>query len=180
MFWHILLEIVLVLVLVFAGGPFWACLKAPRHLRSMLADPGELRRVIELIGYERLNADAQEIKAPPLGSYGDTIVIWDGAHYTSLSSTRNWLLFIVLVALAASLWMGVWYFAVSLLVFAALGFEQLPAVAKGNNAKHLPSVMLNLIKWRQEDGPACEAFCYEKCPEYRNLYDLLGSLQPRQ
>jgi hypothetical protein len=130
MFWRILLEVLFVVILVFAGGPFWSCLKAPKHLRSMLADPAELRRLIDHFGYDKLLADAKQIKAPPFGTFGDTIIIWDSAHYKSLSWTRNRLLFVVLVILVASWWLGTWYFVVSLFVFLLLGIDELPAVAK--------------------------------------------------
>jgi hypothetical protein len=83
------------------------------------------------------------------------------------------------VILGASWWLGGWYFAVSLLVFLLLGFSDLPAVAKDNNANHLPSVMLNLIQWRREDERACEGYCRQRHPEYRNLYDLLVSVETR-
>jgi hypothetical protein len=95
MFWRILLEVLFVLILVFAGGPFWSCLKAPKHLRSLLVDPVELKRLIDHFGYDKLLADAHKIKAPPFGTFGDAITIWDSAHYKSLSSTRNRLLFVV-------------------------------------------------------------------------------------
>ena len=176
MFWRILLEALFVGILTFAGGPFWSCLKAPKHLRSILADPAELKRLIGLYKYDKLLAESNKLPAPPFGTFGDIIIIWDAAHYKSLSSTRNRLLFVVLAILVASWWMGVWYFAVSVSVFLLLGLGELPADAKNNNANHLPSVILNLIKWHRQDELACEEFCRRRCPEYRNLYDLLVSL----
>jgi hypothetical protein len=173
MFWKILLELLLVLIILFAGGSFWACLKAPRHLRNILSDPMELNRLIDHFGYDKLRADAQKVQAPPFGTFGDTITIWETAHYKSLSQTRNGLLVVVLVVLAASWWLGAWNLAASLLVFFSLGFAGLPASAKNNNADTLSSVMLNLIKWGQEDARACEGFCHRQRPEYGNLYDVL-------
>jgi hypothetical protein len=72
---------------------------------------------------------------------------------------------------------GIWYFAVSVFVFGGLGLGELAGIAKNNNAKHLVSVILNLIKWQQEDRQGCAVFCRQKRPEYRNLHDLLVSLQ---
>jgi CheY-like chemotaxis protein len=178
MVWKILLELLFVLVILFAGAPFWPCLKTPRHLHNMLSDPVELKRLIDHAGYDKLLADAQKVQAPPLGTFGDTITVWETAHYQSLSQTRNGLLLVVLVVLAASWWLGIWYLAVSLLAFFTLGFAKLPPSAKNNNTDHLASVILNLIKWRREDESACEVFCHQRRPEYRTLHDLLVSLEP--
>jgi hypothetical protein len=180
MIWRIVLEVVFLVVILFAGGPFWHCLKAPKHLRSVLADPEELTRLIGHYKYENLVAESNKVPAPPFGTYGDAIIIWDAVHYKSLASTRNLLLFIVLVTLFASWWLGAWCLAASLATFLLLGLGELPVAAKNNNANHLPSVILNLIQWRQHDEAACEEFCRRRHLEYRNLYDLLVSLNASQ
>jgi hypothetical protein len=126
MFWRILLEVLFVGIMTFAGGPFWSCLKAPKHLRHILAEPVELKRLIGLCGYDKLLADARKLSAPSFGTFGEIILLWDTAHYKSLSSTRNRLLFVVLTILVASCWLGAWYFAVSLFVFLLLGLGKLP------------------------------------------------------
>jgi hypothetical protein len=173
MFWRILLELFLLLIILFAGVSFWSCLKSPRHLHKMLSDPMELMRLIDHFGYDKLGAEAQQVQAPPFGTFGDTIDLWEAAHYKSLSQTRNGLLFVALAVLAASWWLGMWYLAVSLFVFFSLGFAELPPSAKNNNANHLPLVMLNLMAWHREDENACKGFCHRQRPEYRNLYDVL-------
>jgi hypothetical protein len=175
MFWHVLLEGIFLGIILFAGGPFWHCLKAPKHLHTVLADTAELARLIGHYNYDKLVAESNKLPAPPFGTNGDIIIIWDAAHYKSLASTRNLMLFVVLVLLIASGWLGVWYFAVSLSVFLLLGLGELPVVAKNNNVNHLPSVILNLIQWRSHNAPACEEFCRRTHPEYRNLYDLLAT-----
>jgi CheY-like chemotaxis protein len=172
-----LLELVFVLLIFFAGVAFWSCLKATRHLHKILRDPVELKRLIDHVGYDKLLAGAQQVQPPPFGTFGDTIDSWEAAHYKSLSQTRNGLLFVVLAVLAASWWLGMWYLAVSLLVFFSLSFAGLPASAKNNNADHLSSVMLNLLKWHHEHASACEGFCQRQRPQYRNLYDCLASQQ---
>jgi hypothetical protein len=178
MFWHILLEMVFLGVILFAGVSFWQCLKAPKHLRSVLADPKELKRVIDHYKYGDLVAESNKLTAPPFGTYGDTIIIWDASHYKSLSSTRNLLFLVVFGILAASLGLGAWYFAGNLTVFVLLGLGGLSAAAKNNNVNHLPTIIMNLIQWRRHDEPGCEEFCHRRHPEYRNLYDILVSLSP--
>lgn len=56
MFWKILLELLFLFIILFAGLPFWSCLKTPRHLHKMLSDPMELMRLIDHFGYEKLRA----------------------------------------------------------------------------------------------------------------------------
>ena len=75
MLWRILLELLFSAILVFAGGPFWSCLKAPKHLRSILADPVELTRLIGLYKYDKLLAESNKPPAPPFGTLGDIIII---------------------------------------------------------------------------------------------------------
>ncbi|HKV95094.1 MAG TPA: hypothetical protein VJW20_21290 [Candidatus Angelobacter sp.] len=177
MLWHMLLEVALVFALAYAGGPFWSCLKGPKHLQEMLGNRDELTRLIDLAGYSNLLADAQNIKPLLNGNYGDNIFLWDNAHLKSLSSTRNALFFVVMGILALSWWIGIWYFAVSLAIFLLFGCMELPGVAKNNNAKHLLSVIVNLIKWRQDDEGECATFCMIERPAYGNLYKVLTWFQ---
>lgn len=178
MLWRIPLEVVFALALLFAGGSFWSCLKAPAHLRKLLAEPSGLERIIGLIGYDTLYADAQNIK-PLIGSYGENITLWDIAHLKSLSQTRNLFGLACGVILSASWLLGFWYFTVSVVIFFLLGTSELPAAAKNNNARHLASVTLNLIKWSQVDDQACAVFCRQQRPEYQNLYQILSSLRTK-
>ena len=127
--------------------------------------------------FDKFRADAAQVQAPAFGAFGDTIAIWDAAHYRSLSQTRNGLMLVLLFSLAASWWLGVWYFAVSIGAFCLLGFTELPPSAKNNNANHLASVIVNLIKWRLEDAHSCQEFCDRERPEYKNRCDVLFFLE---
>ena len=178
MMWHLAVEVPMVVGLAFVAGGFWACLKAPRHFRALLADQKEIRRIISVMGFDKLSAEAQGVN--PISdkhSYGDSIVIWDKAHFVSLSQTRTTLLILVVVIFLTSWFLGVWYFVANFLIFASLGLSGLPASAKNNNARHLPLVIMNLIKWRQEDEQACTKFCEQQHAEYRGLYRVVVSLQ---
>jgi hypothetical protein len=180
MIWRLLLETLFLMGILFAGGGFWQYLRAPKHLRILLADPEELRRLIGHFKYDKLVAESIKIQVPPFGTYGDTIVIWDAAHYKSLSSTRNLVLPLVLVLLGASCWLGAWYFIANVSVFLLLGVGGLPESAKNNNSNHLPVVIMNLIQWRSHDAQACAEFCRKTHPEFRNLYDVLITVQPQE
>jgi hypothetical protein len=151
-FWRILLELFFVVVIVFAGAGFWGCFKSPKHLRDMLCDPAEIMRVIDHAGYDKLRRKMKDVEAPPRGTFCETIMIWEAAHYRSLSHTRNLLVFVVLAALGSSALLGLWYFTVSFFVFCLLGFAELPSSARNNNANHVILVTLNLMKWISEDA----------------------------
>lgn len=180
MSWRILLEVVFVLAIAFIGRGFWACAKSPAHLRRVLADPSELRRIIDLVGLDELRAEAQIVKMMP-GPHrsGDMFILWDMAHFKDISRMRNRGFVIVLAILAASLWLGIWYFVVTLSIFMVMALSELPAAAKNDNNIHLRSIFMQLMNWRQEDEQACAHFCEQQHPEYRNLYQVLVSLQPR-
>jgi hypothetical protein len=181
MFWHISLEVVFAFVIAIASSSFWACAKSPGHLRKLLCDPIELARIVEFLGLEKLRTEAEDIRPLSEGlTYGDTINLWDIAHRKSLAKPRNALFVLVLVIIGASgLWLGLWYAIGNLLIFVLLGLTEIPAPAKNNNARHLPSVVMNLLKWRNEDSAACAQFCESERPEYRTLYLLLDSLEPK-
>ncbi len=180
MSWRILLEVVFVLAIAFIGRGFWACAKRPAHLRRLRADPNELRRIIDLVGLDKLRAEAQILKLlPGPHRFGDMFILWDRAELKSMSGMRNRALVIVLAVLAASLWLGIWYFVVTLSIFMLMALSELPAAAKNDDNIHLRSIFMSLMNWREEDEQACAHFCEQQHPEYRNLYQVLVSLQPR-
>ena len=179
MMWRIVIEVVFVAALLFLGSSFWACLKAPAHLRRMLADETELRRLIDHFVWDKLDAEARNVKPLPIG-YADTLVLWDRAHFKSLSQTRNYLGVAVALVLAGSWWLGLGYFLVNAAIFALMGFSDIPASAKNNNARHLPTVIMNLILWIKNDQHACMTFCTVQHSEYRNLYNIVASMMPRR
>jgi hypothetical protein len=179
MIWRIVAEVLFVVALLFLSSSFWACLKAPAHLRRMLADETELRRLIEHFVWDTLYSEAQNVRPLPMG-YGNTLVIWDAAHYKSLSSTRNYLGVGAVLVLAGSWWLGVGYFLVNARIFALMGLSDVPASAKNNNARHLPTVILNLTRWIMEDKAACMTFCTVEHAEYRTLYDIVVSMMPQR
>ena len=150
MIWRIILETFLVVILVFASANFWACAKAPSHLRRLLNDPDELNRLIEHIGLNKLLESALAIE-PVFGSYEANINAWNTSHFRSLSQTRNLLGILVLAVLGGSWFLGDWYLAANAMIFALMALMDIPSSAKNNNLKHLPSIMLNLIKWLSED-----------------------------
>jgi hypothetical protein len=155
--------------------PLLVLLKISAHLHKLLADQGELRRIIELIGYDTLYADAEYIQ-PLISSYGQNIELWNKAHARSLSSALNYLGLFCLAVLAASLWMGFCYFVVSAVVL-LVGMSQAPEHAEINNAKHITVLILNLVKWNQVDVEACASFCRQLHPEYFRLHQVVASLR---
>lgn len=178
--WRILLEVVFALAMAFAARGFWACAKRPAHLRRLRADPSELRRIIDLVGLDELRAKAQILKLLPGPHYsGEMFILWDMAEFKSVSGMRNRALVILLAILAASLWLGIWCFALTLSIFMVMALSKLPAAAKNDNNIHHRSVFMQLMNWRQEDEQACAQFCEQQHPGYRNLYQVLVSLQPR-
>ncbi len=180
MSWRILLEVVFVLAIAFAARGFWACAKRPAHLRKLRADPSEIRPIIDLVGLDNLRAQAEIVKLMPgQPRSGDMFILWDMAEFKSISYLRNRAFVIPLAILAASLWLGIWYFLVILSIFMVMALSELPGAAKNDNNIHLRSIFMQLMNWRQEDEQACAHFCEQQHPEYRNLYQVLVSLQPR-
>ena len=180
MLWRIPVEAIFALALFFFGRGFWAAAKSPGHLRKILGDPSALKRIIDEAGFDNLRAEAQIVKLLPGTQYSaNMFALWDMAHFKSIAQVRNWGILFVLVVLAASFWLGIWYFAVSLIVFILRAFSKLPPQAINDNLQHLNSVIMHLNNWQQQDEAACAHFCERERPEYKNLHQVLAAYKPQ-
>lgn len=169
MIWKILVELGLVVAILTLATSFWAIRKSPAHLRALLADPLELCRLCDLIGREKLVQEAAVVE-PVCGSYVSNIETWDQAHDQSLRQTTRFIGVAISVILIASWFLGFPYFLAALVAFAIPSVWEIPASAKNNNATHVHTIIVNLIRWSELDDPSCSEYCMEKRPELMYLY----------
>jgi hypothetical protein len=169
MIWKILVELGLVVVMLILATSFWALKKSPAHLRALLADPVELCRICDLIGREKLIQEAAVVE-PVYGSYASNIETWDEAHERSLRHTARAVGIAIIVIMIASWFLGFAYFLAVLVTFAIPAIWEIPASAKNNNATHVHTIIVNLIRWSEVDDPSCSEYCVGKRPEFAYLY----------
>ena len=178
MWWKVVVEVVVVAAILVTGGSFWACLKSSKHLNHFLGDISELRRLIDYLGPAKLADEGGAIE-PVFGSFAKNIELFERAHLASLRQTAMLVFIGIVLLLIISLLLGVWYFAISLIVFLLLSIGDIPASAKNNNATHVHTVISNIYKWNQTDPEACRSYCIRERPSLMHLYGLVSQL-PRK
>jgi hypothetical protein len=172
----LLLKIVVAILALVIGAGFWSCARSPRHMRVLLSDARQLQRIIDFLGRQALAQEAAAIQ-PVFGSYDKNIALFERAHLTSLSRTRNFLaVFAVALLAGAYALLGPAFAALLLGVLVLPLLGGLPASAKDNNVTHLHTVMLNLLAWNAADAGECARYCAATRPDFGTLRQQL--LQP--
>jgi hypothetical protein len=168
----IFLGLLLAAVMLFVGAGFWACARSPSHLRRFLADATELQRLLQFLEPQKLHDEARKVK-PVFGSYAGNIATHEAAHAASLSRTRNLLFLLAASDAGASYYLSVPLFWINVLIFALPALFDIPTSAKNNNATHVHTVMLNLIKWHSEDPSGFARYCASERSEFSVLHTVL-------
>jgi len=140
----------------------------------MLADGNELRGLLAFLGRDKLIVEAQAIE-PVLGTYAANIQAWEIADQRSLTRTRNGLLIVGALLLLGSDSLGPTYLLVTAGLFVVPLLFPVPASVHNNNAEHVRTIALNLLKWSTEKAEECRDFCINQRPDLALLYVLLTS-----
>jgi hypothetical protein len=172
----IILELALGIVLLVMGAGFWAIIKSPYHMKSLLLDRNELRTFIDYLGSSKLIQEALSVE-PVFGSYLQNITLFEKTHIISLAKTRNLLIALLILIVIVSYFMGIRYAVINLLIFCLPAIFPIPASAKNNNVTHLHTVIINLYKWHITDSAACEKYCTQENPSLQILYHLVTELR---
>ena len=175
MWWKVILEVLIVVAIMMAGGTFWGCVKSSKHLSRLLGDISELKRLIEYIGPTNIADEGSAIK-PVYGSFAKNIEVFESARYESVRQTAGLMFTGIVVLLIISFLLGVWYFAVSSAIFLLLSIGDILAVAKNYNATHVHSLILNIYKWNHTDSAGCRNYCSQEQPRLMHLYSLVAKL----
>ncbi|MDX9782912.1 MAG: hypothetical protein RBT35_08050 [Bacteroidales bacterium] len=169
MWWKYLVEFIGGWFLLVFAGVFWSYVKAPHHLKNVLNSPSELSEILKHIGHDTLIQESMNVE-PVFGSFKGNIFAHSIAHKRSVEKSRTFglIISIVLVILSAQLGSGFLYVNV-VLFFAMLLFPTASHV-KNQNATHIHTITLNLIRMYQEDAKTCFEFCINERPELLKLY----------
>ena len=111
MWWKVIVEVLIVVAIMIAGGIFWGGVKSSKHLRWLLGDVSELTRLIEYIGPTNIAEEGSAIK-PVHGSFAKNIEVFESIDYESVRLTAGLIFIGIVVLLIISFLLGVWYFAV--------------------------------------------------------------------
>jgi hypothetical protein len=175
--WKYLIEAILVVMLIFLAANFWPLVKVPGHLWRLLSDRDELRRIVEFLKSQGLAAEVPAIK-PVFGSYADNIRVFETAHIATFRRTSIMVAGFAVAILVGTYFLGYVYLAVGVAFFILPAAFPLVASARDQNATHLHTVILNLLKWRTVEPEGVARYCEEERPEFATLYSVLGDEIP--
>jgi len=172
--WSIVIEIIIVILILGVGGPFWACLLAPGQLISIFNDREKLSQVFGDIGRAQL---LQEPTYPTIESYEYNISLTMRAASATYCKTRNYCFLASILLIAGSYLLGIGYLIGNAVLFILLLFSP---TTKTSNQKNLLDdlyrVSVNLAKWDHENPSDCKPFCESKPETLLVLYQVISSL----
>jgi hypothetical protein len=173
MWWKIIVEFVLVVGLLAAGGSFWVCAKARGHFVRFIRDQNALKQFFDVIGHDKLIAEAAIIE-PVFGSFADNMVALGKVHFGAMDQTRNLTFIAVSVLLVGSYLLGIYFLIANVILFVLLGVGDVSGWAKTNSATHAHELIGNIYKWYQTDPEACCDYCCRKSPMLADIYHLVA------
>ena len=144
MWWKNLIEGIVVIMLIFLAVNFWSLVKVPGHLRRLLSDRDELRRIVEFLKSQGLAAEVPGIR-PVFGSFAGNIRVLDTVHIATFRRTSIMVAGLAAAILGGTYFLGYAYLAVGVAFFFLPAAFPLAASAKNQNATHLHTVILNLL-----------------------------------
>lgn len=154
-------EFLLVLLLLVLASSFWSIIKSRSYVRSILGNQAELEKFIKVVGPDRLQRDATELK-PVCGSWLQNIDVNARAHFKALATTRTMLLLTTAAIVVVSFYfLGATYGVANLVLFVLMAIPQVSGPAKGYNLGLIRCILLNLYRWSKDDPDEALRYCPE-------------------
>jgi hypothetical protein len=171
---HIGIEIFLVVATLFAGHTFWELRKRARFLKQIISNQSVLETLITR--QVLVNASQQKYIAPlveknEIGWFLNIKCVID-ADRASQQRIVVFSVIVLAVILTASLFLGVPYLVINLIVFVLSHFGMLSQAAQNNALQHVWTIGLILDKWRSDNATECEDWI-EKANSLRPLYNAI-------
>jgi len=172
MLMKIIIEIVLGIVMLFAGHTFWQLSKRKRFLKAAIQTPELLE---SLISREILSSPPPHllvyVQNSKLG-YALNIKCVLDADRASQRQVFIFSVFIIIAILLGSYFMGFVYLAINIAVFLIPMFEPISPSAKTNALEQILTIGLILHQWRIDNAKACDEFV-KRAWSLRPLYDFV-------
>lgn len=176
MWWKILLEIVIGILMLMFSLNFWSIIRLPAHLRYVLGDSRELKRILNILGPDRLIKESENVE-PVFGSYIKNILIDHQSLSSALLMTKFLMLFGTTVLIVVSYFLGTIFVAINFLLFLLPMLLGPQAIAKQHNYNHLHTVILNIYKWNKVNPDECLSYCNEKDISLKQVYLVVRELK---
>jgi hypothetical protein len=176
MWWKYVLEAVLIVILLGLSSSMWSLVRAPSHLKFVLADSNELASFLNYLGHQRIRDEVNEVE-PVFGSFERNISLWQTAHRKSMRQSVFLLCLLCFGVLVGSHFLGMGYVIVNTSLFFLAVLAAPSASVKNQNMTHIHTITLNLLKWNTVDPGSCSRFCATTRPDLKTLYDVLIAME---
>jgi hypothetical protein len=170
----ILIEIVLALIVFFAGGLFWQLRKRAKFLRSIIGSEPFLAQFISRSTLDNASPMVTPFAEKKL-TYALNVQLVIDADMASQRRTTFMFLAVIIAAVFSSWFLGPIYFVVNILVFFFSAASSISESARSNALQHVLAIALILDRWRAENSLECDEWI-QKVPSLQPIYNAVKSI----
>jgi hypothetical protein len=152
----IIFEILLAVLMLFAGRSFWQLIKRGRFLKTVIKSKACLQKLISLDRLQsQVSTNSPYLQKNELG-YDINIASLLSSDRTTQRLVKLAFGSIVAILLIASYYLGGIFFLINLMIFISLNLRPLSISAQRNTYDHVLTLAAILYKWRKEDAKKCD------------------------
>jgi hypothetical protein len=170
-----IVEVIIGFATIVLGNIFWSTIRGGSFQRNLLQDSEEIRRLIALIGKEKLESEGEAVE-PSFGSYSNNIALFLHAGIKALKNTRNIVGIGAIGLFTISVLLNPLFLAINLVLFFMVSLLGIHSYVKNSVATDIHSVLLNIYKWNKEDHDSCKNFCTVEKPYLGVLYQTISEV----
>ena len=168
-------ELIISFATLISGNLFWSAIGAVPFQRKLIQSPDEIKRLIVLIGEDRLKYDGDTVE-PAFGSYKNNITMFITLGVRTIDKIKNISAFAIIVLLVVSFSINSWFVLINFAIFMLTRFMDVHSSIKNSIATDLYPVILNIYKWNKVDYSTCMHYCNEEKPYLHVLHGVVTEL----
>jgi hypothetical protein len=167
----ILIEVILALLIFFAGGLFWQLRKRAKFLRAIIGNESFLSQFISRSALDNASPMITPFAEKKL-TYALNVQLVIDADIASQRRTTVMFLVVIIAALVGSWFLGPVYFLVTLALFFFSAASPIFESTRSNALQHVLALALILDRWRAENPHECDEWI-QRVPSLRPVYNAV-------
>ncbi len=161
MWWRILVEVVLGLIVLGWGHGFWSVVKSRSWVVRILHNEAKLTEIIQAVGAESFARESGKLK-PVWGSWLQNIDVNSKIHFKAQNKGRRMFLIGVIISTAISFFVLGWIYAcINVAFFLLTVIFPMSESVKNQDMGIIYSTLLNLHAWYRDD----QKNSMQECPK---------------
>lgn len=161
MWWRILVEVVLGLIVLSWGHGFWSLVKSRSWVVHILHNEAKLTEIIHAVGAENLARESRELK-PVWGSWLQNIDVNSKIHFKAQNKGQWTFLVGVIISMAISFFVLGWIYAcINVAFFLITAIFPMSENVKNQDIGIIYGTLLNLYAWYRDD----QKKTIQECPK---------------